>query len=743
MLQLFVPANKVQKDRKIMRETDARMAKYSRRGLILNLFAFILCLALGDFYQGMPNYATGLAIGLLLITLWRGYFLFRFDSLYPRAPGRWRTHYFWASFVGAGWWSVIIVSITWVVGMQNDTLLIWLYSVVFYSSVANVFAPYRRFLGLYLFIGQIPAAAAAILLGTWEGYIYGVTMLVFYLLLDHQGEVTSRIYWDRLEAQFNLDQHAKNLELEKRDSEAAAELKNTFLTRFGGELRTSLNDILGALSLLDDSELTPPQRELLALANKAGERQLNLVHNAIDFSNASNENLVLDHSIFNLWKLIEHVVEDVSHDAYQQEVELNHVLDSETPVRVKGDAQRLQQVLINLLSHAIKYSSSGDVFFKSEFVLKNAQQGELQITIVDQHKGQKDSRNTGTKATDLDHDNQQVPLGITLCKGLAECMNGSLQVFEEPKQGTQYYFNITLETTSKSPKSIAVNPQLRNKRLLLVGIPASIEDSFVIEMETWGMQLDTAPDADAALTKLEDAHDTDHPFDGVLIYTLIRSLDLMSLSAQLQQSEAFAKLPQIIVTTLQQRAKTEVAQCFGAPHIINLLKPVLRGNLHQSVAEALINANADTVKATHDHKQGVGKRILLVDDHRVNQMVSKSMLQKLGYKVTLANNGKEALAALAEQSFNLVLMDCQMPEMDGYAATAAIRKMEADDNIAEPLPVIAMTAHAGSSDQSKCFAAGMSDYLAKPVSYDQLEASLKRWLGKGEGGESSSTPAED
>ncbi|MBB3168326.1 response regulator [Simiduia aestuariiviva] len=733
MLQLFVPANKVQKDRKIMRETDARMAKYSRRGLILNLFAFILCLALGDFYQEMPNYATGLAIGLLLITLWRGYFLFRFDSLYPRAPGRWRTHYFWASFVGAGWWSFIIVSITWVVGMQNDTLLIWLYSVVFYSSVANVLAPYRRFLGMYLFIGQIPAAAAAILLGTWEGYIYGVTMLVFYLLLDHQGEVTSRTYWDRLEAQFNLDQHAKSLELEKRDSEAAAELKNTFLTRFGGELRTSLNDILGALSLLDDSELTAAQRELLALANKAGERQLNLVHNAIDFSNASNENLVLDHSIFNLWKLIEHVVEDVSHDAYQQAVELNHVLDNETPVRVKGDAQRLQQVLINLLSHAIKYSSSGDVFFKSEFVLKNDQQGELQITIVDQHKEISTREKEFDQSDHVDQHGEEIPLGITLCKGLAECMNGSLQVFEEPGQGTQYYFNITLETTSRSPKTISINPQLRNKRLLLLGIPDSIVGSFLVEMETWGMLIETAQDEESALTKLEEALESDHPFDGILIYTLVRSLELLSVSKRLLLVEAFKELPQVVVTTLQQRATTEVATLFDNAHLVNLLKPVLRGNLHQTVAEALINVASEVGDVPlHDHKQGIGKRILLVDDHRVNQMVSKSMLQKLGYKVTLANNGKEALAALAEQSFNLVLMDCQMPEMDGYAATAAIRKKEAEQGIDNPLPIIAMTAHAGSSDQSKCFASGMSDYLPKPVSYDQLESSMKRWLGKSE-----------
>ena len=734
MLQLFVPANKVQKDRKIMRETDARMAKYSRRGLILNLFAFLLCIALGDFYQEAPIFSLALAIGLLLITLWRGYFLFRFETLYPRAPARWRTHYFWASFVGAAWWSVIIASVTTVVGMKNDTLLIWLYSVVFYSSVANVLAPYKKFLSLYLFLGQIPAAASAILLGTWEGYIYGVTMLVFYLLLDHQGEVTSRTYWDRLEAQYNLDQHAKNLEIEKRDSEAAAELKNTFLTRFGGELRTSLNDILGALSLLSDSELTVQQRELLALANKAGERQLNLVNNAIDFSNASNENLVLENAIFNLWKLIEHVVEDVSHDAYQQEVELSHVLDSDTPVRVKGDAQRLQQVLINLLSHAIKYSSHGEIFFKSEFVVKTESQGELQITIIDQRDNHTSSKPipVAPTATAIHYDNDNAPLGITLCKGLAECMNGSLQVFEDKDSGTQYFFNITLNTTSKSPKTITIEPQLRNKRVLLFGIPASIKDSFLIEMDAWGMNVEATQDEDVAMAILEEGLSSDHPFDGVLLYTKVKSLSLLSFAQRLQQHKDLNALPIAIAVTLQQRASAEVEALLKISHVKVMLKPVLRGNLHQCMRELLLDAEALVEVQGHDHKQGTGKRILLVDDHRVNQMVTKGMLQKLGYKVVLANNGKEALIALDEQVFNLVLMDCQMPEMDGYAATLAIRKKEQLEGREDAMPIVAMTAHAGDSDQSKCFAAGMSDYLAKPVSYDQLQDCLKRWLGKSE-----------
>src|SRR5690606_17850453 len=152
---------------------------------------FALCLFFGDFYDREHSLAIILITGLLLVTLLRSYYLFRFDVLYARAPARWRVQYFVASCLGAAWWSIILVSLTWVQGMRDETLIMWLYSVVFYSSVANVFAPYRQFLTLYLFIGQIPAAITAILLGTIEGYLYGSIMMMFYLMLVHQAKVTS------------------------------------------------------------------------------------------------------------------------------------------------------------------------------------------------------------------------------------------------------------------------------------------------------------------------------------------------------------------------------------------------------------------------------------------------------------------------------------------------------------------------------------------------------------------------
>src|SRR5690606_918991 len=216
MFQFFVPASKVQKDRQIMRDTDARVAKYSRRGLILNFIVFVLCLAFGDFYEREHTLAVVLVTGLLLVTLLRSYYLFRFDALYARAPTRWRNQYFIASCLGAGWRSVLLVSLACVQGMQDESLVMWLYSVVFYSTFADVYAPYRQFLTIYLFIGQVTAALTAIALGTVEGALYGFIMLMFFMMISHQAKVTSITYWERLEAHYALHERARGLEYEQR-----------------------------------------------------------------------------------------------------------------------------------------------------------------------------------------------------------------------------------------------------------------------------------------------------------------------------------------------------------------------------------------------------------------------------------------------------------------------------------------------------------------------------------------------
>lgn len=732
MLQFFVPTTKVQKDRVIMRDTDARVAKYSRRGLILNFIVFALCLAFGDFFEREHTLAIVLITGLLLVTLLRSYYLFRFDVLYARAPARWRNQYFVASCLGAAWWSIILVSLTWVQGMRDETLIMWLYSVVFYSSVANVFAPYRQFLTLYLFIGQVPAAITAILLGTIDGYLYGSIMLMFFLMISHQAKVTSITYWERLEANFTLHEHARGLEHEQRSSQEAIELKNEFLVNLGQEFRSSLSDILGTLTLIDDAQLSERQRELLTMASKAGERQLDLVNNVVDFSKITTKTLKLEDGVFDLRRSLEKLVQDFSLDAHQQGVELYYFFDPEMPLRVRGDVARLGQILSTLLNHALKNTTIDHVFVEARFNsdLDEGEGGELQVVISDSEKATQ--RGTAEQDALKNADEKHTGIGLSICKGLAACMGGSVHLMESKERGNRIFINIKLEVVSHHDKRFGSEQKLRGKRALLVDLPENTALVLNDELNVWGMSTTLAAGYDQALLKLNELS-TKTPVDLVLIYTKLNSMSALVLSKEIASNPRYADITQIIVMSVLQSDTAEMkAHLQTYPKVTCIEKPIMRKRLYDVAVSHLLNLPEDEEDHSPDarelHAAVTQQRILLVDDHRVDQMVISAMLKKMGYYVQVAMDGPEAVEILEKEKFHLVLMDYDAQEPKSLVAAQEIRATERANHVHKPLPIIAVTSGYSDVDQANCLAAGMDDQIAKPIRYDELESRLQRWL---------------
>uniref|UniRef100_UPI003F6C2889 sensor histidine kinase n=1 Tax=Pseudomaricurvus sp. TaxID=2004510 RepID=UPI003F6C2889 len=309
---LFKPQSKVQKDRKVMHETDSRLVKFSGRGLLVNVFTYFLCLSIGDLTSIAPTITIALTTGLIITALIRGFFIARFDQIYATGPSRWRTLFFIATLTGASWWSVILVVSTLTLGMTGETPLLWFYTIIFFATTIHATSPYRVFSQAYLLITLLPPVVAAFYVGGVLGYMYSIMMLIFLGLLLHLVNSLYHGYWERLEANYALRQKTISLEVEKRDIDASVDLNSQFLVNLGHEFRTSLNDILGGLSLLTDSKLDSHQHELLQLAQKAGERQLDLVNNIVDFSRITNRTLVLDHSVFNLRSLLELWITDIA-----------------------------------------------------------------------------------------------------------------------------------------------------------------------------------------------------------------------------------------------------------------------------------------------------------------------------------------------------------------------------------------------------------------------------------------------
>lgn len=738
MFELFTPESKVQKDRQVMHDTDARVAKYSRRGLVLNFCVFALALAFGEFFSQQTTLAVILLTGLLLVTLLRSYYLFRFEVLYARGPKRWRTQYFIASFLGAIWWSVILVTLTWVQGMRDETLVMWLYTVVFYSSVANVFAPYVRFLKIYLFIGQVPAAATALLLGTVDGFLYGIIMLLFYLMLVHQARVTSATYWERLEANYILHERARGLEYEQRSSRAAIELKNEFLVNLGHEFRSSLNDILGTLSLVDDSQLSDRQRELLAMAAKAGERQLDLVNNVVDFSRITTRSLALEESVFDLRRLIAKLIKDFALEAHQQSVELNYLLADDLPLRVKGDAARLRQITASLLAHAIKFSVTGNVFVDVTYNSDEGDEGELQIVISDSSE----SRNEQTRDADdlrLQEAEQtgRVGIGLAISKGLAECMGGSVHMRKTPAGGNRMVINTPLLAISHQGKKLGADHRLEGKQVLLVDVPDRVAMDLVDEMKHWGVQALPLYGYEQTVSKAETLLKQGQSVDLVLIYNRLNSFDALALSRELASKAVTAEVPQLIAMSVLQRDAEEVREHLKRFTQVGCIeKPMMYGQLYESFCERLLCEPAppddeleeETREDSDEDSSAPAKRVLVVEDHRVNQMVASGMLKKLGCFVHLVATGPEAVSILEKERFDIILLDYELPDGEAHSALEQIRAYEKAQNSRKQVPVVAMIPVMDESQAAQLRTHGYSDYIEKPLRFDDMENRINRWL---------------
>ncbi|MDO6747690.1 response regulator [Gilvimarinus sp. 1_MG-2023] len=741
MFELFTPYCKAQKDRQVIHDTDARVAKYSRRGLVLNFLVFALSLVFGDFFHRETNLAVVLITGLMLVTLLRSYYLFRFEVLYSRAPRRWRTQYFLASFMGAIWWSVILVSLTHVLGMRDETLIMWLYTVVFYSSVANVFAPYIRFLKIYLFIGMIPAAGTALMLGSVEGALYAAIMVMFYLMLVHQAKVNGVGYWERLEANHILDERARGLEFEQKSSRAAIDLKNEFLVNLGHEFRVSLNDILGTLSLVDEAELSDRQSDLLSMATKAGERQLDLVNNVVDFSKITTKSLELDESVFDLRRLVSKLVRDFSLEAHQQGVELNYLLDTELPARVKGDAARLRQITSSLLGHALKFSVTGNVFVEVTFDAADESRGELQIVISDSHYHRTEDAKAEVDESRLQEAEQtgRVGIGLSISKGLAECMGGSVHLLKTPTGGNRILINVNLEAISHQGKILGADQRLRGKRLLLVDLPDRVALDLQDELSNWGVEGQTVYGYEQAVDKVQACQDAGEAIDCVVVYNRLNSFNALALSRELAQDETSAQLKQIIAMSVLQRDTPEVQEHLAHYKQVSCLeKPIIYKHLYDALCQRLLLSEEPEPTQAEPAAPIVPvadepgtKRVLVVEDHRVNQMVASGMLKKLGCYVQLVSSGPEAVAILEKERFDLVFLDSELPESSGLSAVMKIREQEKTNNSRRRIPVIAMIPELTEEQVSELFSVGFDDQIDKPLRFDALEGRVQRWLDLG------------
>jgi signal transduction histidine kinase/CheY-like chemotaxis protein len=524
----------------------------------------------------------------------------------------------------------------------------------------------------------------------------------------------------------------RNVELADARDEAveASRMKSSFLANMSHEIRTPMNGVLGMAALLLETKIEGEQREFVETIHRSGDALMTILNDILDFSKIEAGKIVLDKAPFDLQGAMEDVAGLLAYRAGESGIELVTRYMPDAPRHMLGDSGRIRQVITNLASNAIKFTANGTVLIEVECLQSDDDTACLRIAVEDSGIGIPANKleEVFGKFTQADASTTRkyggTGLGLAISKSLVEIMGGKIGVRSVPGMGSTFWFTLTLQLDR--------NPATTQGRGSLKGLKALVVDDNAINRRVLDEQLRRAgvictcvSSGEEALAELRAACLQGAAYDAAILDYLMPGMDGKELAGKIQASEEIRPVPMMIMlSSVDQQARGELEQ---AGFIDCFVKPVRSRELLDRLARAFFSPPSDSPAPQPAGRQRGRKfdaRVLLAEDNLVNQKVALHMLENLGCRVTTVNNGREAVDVFDSDSYDLILMDCQMPEMDGYAATAAIRERRDGKDI----PIVALTAHAMQGDREKCLAWGMNDYLSKPIMPAAIDEMLGRWL---------------